>query len=310
MGQTNQSWNSQPALIVLSTNIVAIGSSATCYMTNTGGISLATAQIMWEAVGQSPSIGLTRTLTPTNAGSIRVEAEAVLPDGRRLFARTNFTAAEAVTNNIEDYQSINLSNNTAVIAWYKGDGTLTDNEGVSTDLSFMTGDETYDSTSFIWTNRAQAGQAIKVNWRTNGVTKSIANSVLKSGTAISIEMMIYPRAWTASGQGHADVFTLYGPASNELNMYQNSGNANPVVVGGGSSVANEAAVAAAIPLNKWSHIKIILDASGYTFYVNGVSKGTFADAGDYAGWSDSGNSTFYAGGFDGWIDEIVIKNAP
>lgn len=307
MGQTNQAWNSQPALIVLSTNIVALGSSATCYMTNTGGISLATAQIMWEAVGQSPSIGLTRTLTPTNAGSIRVEAEAVLPDGRRLFARTNFTASEVVTNNID---SASHSNNAAVVAWYKLDSTLVDNEGNSADATKLTGDETFDTTSFIWTNRPQAGGAIAVNWHTNGITASIANADVKAGSLISIKAWLYIRAYRAPGQGPAKLLQIESGGSHELNMYQNSPDTHPTVAGGGSVVMNESEVGAVLQFGKWQQWEIILNATGYTVKVDGVTVKTLADAADYAAWPNTGNCTIRVGGYYGWIDEIVIKNAP
>ncbi len=50
------------------------------------------ARIVWEAQGQQPAFGPTFTFTPTNTGPQWVEADALLPDGRRFFAATNFTA--------------------------------------------------------------------------------------------------------------------------------------------------------------------------------------------------------------------------
>lgn len=56
-------------------------------------VALETAQIVWEAKNQTPSFGAAFTLAATNAGPNWIEAEAVWPDGRRVFAQTNFTVA-------------------------------------------------------------------------------------------------------------------------------------------------------------------------------------------------------------------------
>src|SRR5207253_422137 len=56
------------------------------------GLDLSTARITWEARDQEPAFGSTFTFSPKNNGSQWVEVEAQLPDGRRVFATTNFTA--------------------------------------------------------------------------------------------------------------------------------------------------------------------------------------------------------------------------
>lgn len=56
------------------------------------GPDLARARIVWEASDQEPAFGKTFSFTPANRGAQWLEAEAQLPDGRRVFAVTNFTA--------------------------------------------------------------------------------------------------------------------------------------------------------------------------------------------------------------------------
>ena len=51
---------------------------------------LRSARIVWEAAGQEPAFGNAFSFTPTRLGTTWLEAEAQLPDGRRLFASTNF----------------------------------------------------------------------------------------------------------------------------------------------------------------------------------------------------------------------------
>ncbi|MBU6399069.1 MAG: glycoside hydrolase family 9 protein, partial [Verrucomicrobia bacterium] len=50
-------------------------------------------RVVWEARDQEPACGRTFNFCPVNPGSQWVEAEAQWPDGRRVFAATNFVAA-------------------------------------------------------------------------------------------------------------------------------------------------------------------------------------------------------------------------
>jgi len=54
------------------------------------GFDLSAARIVWEASGQEPVIGNHFTFVPPRLGQQWIEAEAQLPDGRRVFAVTNF----------------------------------------------------------------------------------------------------------------------------------------------------------------------------------------------------------------------------
>jgi hypothetical protein len=54
------------------------------------GIDLSKARIVWEARDQEPAIAKTFSFIPAHSGAQWLEAEAQLPDGRRVFAVTNF----------------------------------------------------------------------------------------------------------------------------------------------------------------------------------------------------------------------------
>lgn len=55
-------------------------------------MDLSRARIVWEARDQEPVLGKTFSFAPLNRGEQWLEAEAQLPDGRRIFAVTNFVA--------------------------------------------------------------------------------------------------------------------------------------------------------------------------------------------------------------------------
>ncbi|MHB8522381.1 MAG: glycoside hydrolase family 9 protein [Limisphaerales bacterium] len=60
------------------------------------GMDLRGARIVWEARDQEPAYGAAHTFSPVNPGQQWVEAEVQWPDGRRVFAATNFPAASPI----------------------------------------------------------------------------------------------------------------------------------------------------------------------------------------------------------------------
>ena len=80
-----QAWRNASARIALSAPAVAIGSSATASL-QSDDLDLSKAQIVWEARGHEPVLAQEMILTPSFVGRYWVEAEAVLPDGRRVCA--------------------------------------------------------------------------------------------------------------------------------------------------------------------------------------------------------------------------------
>jgi hypothetical protein len=92
MAQTplkNQPWKSAEAKITGLPPKRPPQAGAKLELTSTG-LDLNSARIVWEADGQEPAIGKTFVLPKSNPAWI--EAEAQLPDGRRVFAVVNFTA--------------------------------------------------------------------------------------------------------------------------------------------------------------------------------------------------------------------------
>ncbi len=55
------------------------------------GLDLKPARIVWEANGGEPAFGVRFDFTPVQTGSFWLEAEAQLPDGRRVYGVTNLT---------------------------------------------------------------------------------------------------------------------------------------------------------------------------------------------------------------------------
>ena len=86
--QHTQPWRAAPAQITGVFATVSAGSALTAQLT-VPGLDPQDAQIVWEVGGTDPHFGRQFTFTPAKSGWL--EAEALWPDGRRAFARTDFT---------------------------------------------------------------------------------------------------------------------------------------------------------------------------------------------------------------------------
>jgi len=91
----NQAWKGGSAEITGLPAQLAAGTTVTAGL-SAPGLDLSAATIVWEAAGQPAAFGPTFTFTPSGNGEQWVEAEAALPDGRRVFAARNF----ATTNGL------------------------------------------------------------------------------------------------------------------------------------------------------------------------------------------------------------------
>ncbi|MFN7141199.1 MAG: hypothetical protein ACK4UN_17865, partial [Limisphaerales bacterium] len=104
MAQTayrHQPWKAASANLVGLPTSVAVNQPVTIGMT-AAGVDLSQASIVWEARDQEPTPGPTFTFAPKNSGTQWVEAEALLPDGRRVFAKGSFTAVANTTPTARD----------------------------------------------------------------------------------------------------------------------------------------------------------------------------------------------------------------
>src|SRR2546421_315188 len=80
-------WHSVTGQINVSTSSPRVGTPMTLKM-QAPSLDLSSARITWEPAGREPSFGQSCTFAPNSSGALAVQAEAQLPDGRRIFAKT------------------------------------------------------------------------------------------------------------------------------------------------------------------------------------------------------------------------------
>jgi hypothetical protein len=81
-----QAWTAPGGQIVAPAS-ASVGQPVTVTLSAAAGVALTNARVTWEAAGQEPWMGgTTFTFTPTTAGTVWIDCEAMLPDGRRVIA--------------------------------------------------------------------------------------------------------------------------------------------------------------------------------------------------------------------------------
>lgn len=297
----SQAWNSAPGVIGNVPSSASVGSPITMTATSPG-LDLSTARVTWEAVEQDPSIGPTYTIAAKHAGAQWVEMEALLPDGRRVFAQTNFMAMLYVTNTIALYNP-DISNDFNLVAWYPLNGTNTEafHEQKPATLG---GNAAYDFTSFSWPTGP--GAVVRVHGLGDNVTLTITNSSLYSPgttTSISIEAMFYVNSLSAYSHGNADMFFLSRTWNCQMGWEQQMWDLNPSLLGNTNTIVTPFN----IPTGQWEHLKLIVTSMGYTAELNGFPVAARV-ANDLSSWAGNGTVSLTIGNFDGWIGDVVVKH--
>jgi hypothetical protein len=95
-----QAWKSVPGQITVTT--VDASSGTVQFSLSAPGVDLSSAKIVWETRDADPTMGQTFTFTPKVNDTQWVEAEATLPDGRRVFATTTFAATTPNVTWVDD----------------------------------------------------------------------------------------------------------------------------------------------------------------------------------------------------------------
>ena len=270
------------------------------------GVDFTHARITWEASGQEPFTGPSFTFSPNAPGDQWVEAEVLLADGRRVFARGNFGASFGSSEPPNVFQSAPQTVTAEMAALYHLDGTLTDATGKNATLT-LAGNAKLDALNLGWMqNRSGAG--LRVLDLGDRATVTIAgNTLFQNGvtTEITLEAMIYVQAYKGYNKGHASLVSLEMSWNASL-QFKEDMYSGTHISGGTQFDFTGAALTAAMPLHKWHHLSITINSSGYSTRVNG-NRVASASSSELAGWNN-GNAVLELGNFEGWIDEVIIRS--
>ncbi|MFN7140177.1 MAG: chitobiase/beta-hexosaminidase C-terminal domain-containing protein, partial [Limisphaerales bacterium] len=270
------------------------------------GLDLSQATIVWEARDQEPTPGSTFTFAPKNTGAQWVEAEALLPDGRRVFAKADFNATTATDTTANSTVSSPWPVSPDMAALYRLDNNLNDSTGKQLALT-RSGNTTFDSSNLGWMqNRSGATLLFRDLGDQASVSIPFSHTWANDTQAIIVEAMICVNAFKGANRGNATILALERNWNAFLELREDM-YAGPVIRLGNTRTLSSSLVSSALPRNVWNHIRMVIDKTGYTVRINGNTIATVAST-DLNNWSVNVPATLRFGNFDGWIDEVVVRH--
>lgn len=270
------------------------------------GLDVSQAQITWEAAAHEPQIGREFTFRPESVGNGWVEAEAVWPDGRRVFAVTNFSASAALSTPPNTFFNEPLASNPTVRVLYHLDGDLNDATGKAPALE-LSGQAALDSGNVGWMKR-RAGAALAFKDLGDKATVSIPASQVAAGGGIALQALIYVNSLKAFNRTNVKILSLTEEWDASLEMIENMYE-GPMVKGGTKFSVTKADLVKALPTGQWHHLEMSVDKTGYRLKVNGKEIAQAA-APERANWGKRPVVKLEFGNFEGWIDEVAILSTP
>ncbi len=297
-----QQWVALPATISAPTTYTPVNQPITVTL-QCPGLDLSEARVVWESTDQDVAMtGTSWTFTPTLVGTQWIEAEATLPDGRRVVASTTYQT-------IATLGAGPFRNDPNTVALYHLDGNLLDYSGYGNNL-VGSGAATLAPNNTGWMGMPVGGVA-RFTGLNDTFTATLPDSLILPGsntlTPLTLEAWIYPRAYKALAVGSYPVVSLFQNGDTSLQLEDGKWNSPPapLVRTGATVITTPATWASSVKIGTWQHLRMTLDAAGLvTTYLNGVaiSTGTTTMAsGRTTPW------TLSIGNFVGDIDEVRVS---
>ena len=270
------------------------------------GIDLTNSRVVWEARDQEPYLGEQFTFFPKNPGDQWIEVEAQLPDGRRIYARTNFIASTGTTL-ANPWQAAPVQMSGEIIALYHLDSTLADATTTNAALT-LSGNAQLDGVNLGWM-ATRSGTAIHVSDLGDKASVSIPVSrIYQAGASseITLEAMIYVNSFKAYNRGAARLVSLQNNWNANIELMEDTYTGAHIRGGTQFDVSGQSLLSA-LSLQVWHHLSITISSSGYSARIDGQQIGAVA-SNEIGNWN-GGSASLEIGNFDGWVDEVVIRNA-
>lgn len=269
------------------------------------GIDLSGAEIVWEVQYLEPALENPFSLTPKYSGTHWIEAEALLPDGRRFFASSNFVANAAADLTPNSVRSSPVAVSADTVALYHLDGDLSDATLKQKPFTLQ-GNAMLDRSNQAWM-ATHAGAALRFYDLGDSASVQLPTASLASPapTTVEIEAMIYVNQLKAYNRGVARLFSLNETWNAYMELVEDT--YQGLFARGGSSFSfGSEALADALRLKEWHFVRLRLTPAGYSLELDGKMLAT-GDSGELANWGRAEFAALEIGNFDGWIDEVVVR---
>ncbi|HOW68899.1 MAG TPA: cadherin-like domain-containing protein, partial [Verrucomicrobiota bacterium] len=126
--------------------------------------------------------------------------------------------------------------------------------------------------------------------------------------AIRLEARLYLNGYVGYGVGTYPLLRLQRAWNAQLLFRQDKWSTSASCLGGAStSIASASLLKTGLSLHEWHHLVIELNQEGYMLFVDGAIIATVASQ-DLRLWPETGTVSLEMGNFDGWIDDVLVRN--
>ncbi|MDX1953042.1 MAG: glycoside hydrolase family 9 protein [Verrucomicrobiota bacterium] len=264
-------------------------------------VDLSKSQIVWEARDAEPALSRNFLLQPKTPGENWIEAEALLPDGRRIFAMSSFLSRAGSEIQPNPFFNQPVPQSTHADFVFHFDKNLADEKGKV--RLILSGRAKLDISNVGWMVRP-SGAALKFGDLGDTASVTFQSSRFANPAGLSIEAMIYIDRLRAYNRSHARILSLAQDWNAQLELVEDK-YAGLHVRGGSEFALKGSALTDSLPPKKWHHLKISLDSQGYKLFINGKLLHQ-QPSGELRHWKAQ-PLTLELGNFDGWIDEVILR---
>jgi len=193
-----------------------------------------------------------------------------------------------------------------VVALYHLDSDLSDATGKHASLTLQ-GNASLDDSNLSWMANRQGAALLFHDLGDKAIVQIPSADVRSDGTrAISLEAMVYVDAFVAYDREVAPIVSL-SENWNALMALGEDKYAGPFIRGGTEMELIGSAVTSILTPKQWHHLVIQLDTTGYRVQLDGNTVKTMSSD-ELSNWGKASYTELQLGNFNGWIDEVVIRN--
>ncbi len=297
-------WQTAPAHIISSGQFLAQNQQATLSI-EADSLDLTNARVTWETPEECYIGGPTFQTTPTKTGSFWIEAEAVLPDGKRVSARIEVGIQAA-----DGADEFPVEANTVALYHFNGDYNDASPNGFNLTKH---GQVDFEPLATGWMAHP-AGSAVRFHGIGDSLTVQLPDNRIAPGNTsspLTVEAWIHPLAYKSYGASNDPLLNLYQWWNSQFGVQQDMWVQpnNPGITADGISLFDRNQWNDLIQLGTWQLLSISRDATGqYTVKLNGQTVGT-GTAGITTRYDNTSDWTLTLGNFDGYIDELRITGS-
>jgi len=231
----------------------------------------------------------------------------LLPDGRRVFAKSMFFATASMNVPANAFFSSPLVPGAETFALFHLDGALED-AGRRAPALVLAGNAAFDTNNLSWMAKRK-GATLQFKGPGDKATTRINLPPSQQLSEITIQAMIYLNAFKGYNKANVKILSLSENWESSIELHEDK-YAGAIIRGGTEFSIDFNAVKNALKPAAWNHFSMTIDKDGYTARVNGKVIGT-EKSGELARWGKQ-PATLEFGNFDGYIDEVAVicKTSP